>query len=92
LASPLRFHDARGTLKFAAGETTKDLRVVVNKDSFAEVPNEVFTVNLSTRREAPLFATPSNANVTIADSAAPAANAIDDTDTFVRSISRFPES
>ncbi len=78
------FTTAIGTLKFAAGETQKTIVVVVNKDGFVELPNEVFSVNLSNLTGGAAFTTPSSATVTIADSAAPAANAIDDTDTFVR--------
>ncbi len=78
------FTTAIGTVKFAAGETQKTIVVVVNKDSYVEIPNEVFNVNLSNLTGGAAFATPSSATVTITDSAAPAPNAIDDTDTFVR--------
>ncbi|HEX3085605.1 MAG TPA: Calx-beta domain-containing protein, partial [Pyrinomonadaceae bacterium] len=73
-----------GTLRFAANETQKTFLIPITQDSFNEGP-EVFTVNLTnaTGAGARLF-TPSSATVTINDSPAPASNAIDDTEAFVR--------
>lgn len=73
-----------GTLKFAAAETQKTFVIPITQDSYAEGP-ETFTVNLSNLTgTGAAFATPSSATVTINDSMAPAPNASDDTDAFVR--------
>src|SRR6185503_15686713 len=73
-----------GTLNFAAMETQKTLVIPITQDSYSEGP-EMFTVTLANLTESgAAFATPASATVTINDSAAPAANAIDDTDAFVR--------
>jgi CSLREA domain-containing protein len=78
------FTTALGTLKFAANDTQKTFVVLVNRDSYAEIPNETFKVTLSNLTGGAVFATPSSATVTLSDSAPPATNAIDDADTFVR--------
>jgi hypothetical protein len=58
--------------------------IPISQDSYTEGP-EVFTVNLSNLTgTGAIFATPSSATVTISDSTAPAPNANDDTDAFVR--------
>jgi len=72
-----------GTLRFAANQTQQTLDIPVNQDSFAESP-EVFTVVLSNLTGGASFVTSASATVTISDSAAPAPNAIDDTEMFVR--------
>jgi hypothetical protein len=73
-----------GTLTFAATETQKMFMIPVSQDSYTEGP-EMFTVNLSNLTGAgAAFTIPSSATVTISDSAAPAPNANDDTDAFVR--------
>ncbi|HEY0347215.1 MAG TPA: DUF4214 domain-containing protein [Pyrinomonadaceae bacterium] len=73
-----------GTLKFAATETQKSFMIPITQDSFTEGP-ELFTVNLSNATGTNSSLTiPFSATVTINDSAAPAPNAIDDTDAFVR--------
>jgi hypothetical protein len=73
-----------GTLKFAPSETQKTFMVPITQDSYTEGP-EIFTVNLTNPTgSGAALATPSAANVTINDSTAPTANAIDDTDAFVR--------
>jgi uncharacterized repeat protein (TIGR01451 family) len=73
-----------GTLKFAATETQKTFVIPITQDSYTE-GLEMFTVNLSNLTgTGAAFATPSSATVTISDSAAPAPNASDDADAFVR--------
>lgn len=73
-----------GTLTFAATETQKTFLIPITQDSYTEGP-ETFTVNLSNLTgTGAAFASPSSATVTINDSAAPAPNANDDTDAFVR--------
>jgi hypothetical protein len=72
-----------GTLNFAATETQKTFIIPITQDSFTEGP-EMFTVDFSNLTGTAAFATPSSATVTISDSAAPAPNANDDTDAFVR--------
>ena len=73
-----------GTLRFAANETQKTFLIPITQDSFNEGP-EVFTVGLSNATgTGAILITPSSATVTINDSSAPAPNAIDDTEAFVR--------
>jgi hypothetical protein len=73
---------ALGTLRFAAGETSKTFAVLVNEDSYAE-GNETFSVNLTNPSGATLGG-PSIATVTIMDDASePATNVIDDPETYV---------
>ena len=72
-----------GTVTFAPGVTVQTFSVPIADDQLIE-PSEMFTLQLSNLTGGAAFTTPSSATVTIADSAAPAANAIDDTDTFVR--------
>jgi hypothetical protein len=73
-----------GTLAFAVTETQKTFVIPITQDSFIEGP-EVFTVKLSNLTgTGPAFTGPSSATVTINDSPAPAPNASDDTDAFVR--------
>jgi hypothetical protein len=73
-----------GTLTFAATETQKTFVVPITQDSYTEGP-EMFTVNLSNLTGVgAAFTIPSSATVTINDSTAPAPNANDDTDAFVR--------
>jgi hypothetical protein len=72
-----------GTLKFTANQTTANLDIPINQDSYAEGP-ESFTVNLSNPTGGAGLITPASTTVTINDSAPPAANAIDDTTDFVR--------
>ena len=75
---------AAGTLRFAAGETTKTIDILVNEDSFAE-GNETFNVSLSNPTGgATLSCLTAVATVQITDDATePATNAIDDPTTFV---------
>src|SRR5438874_12474613 len=73
---------AIGTLRFAAGETTKSFVVLINDDSFVEGP-ETFNVNLRNPSGVSLGA-PSIATVTIIDDATePPTNVIDDPSDFV---------
>ena len=73
-----------GTLRFAATETRKTFVIPITQDSFTEGP-ETFTVSLSNvNGNGASLVTPSSATVTINDSAAPAQNASDETDAFVR--------
>jgi len=73
---------AIGTLRFAAGETSKSFVVLINDDSYVE-GNETFNVNLRNPSGATLGA-PAIATVTIIDNASePTANVIDDPSDFV---------
>ncbi|HEX3143370.1 MAG TPA: Ig-like domain repeat protein, partial [Pyrinomonadaceae bacterium] len=83
-ASRCDFGLTLGTLKFAATQTQKTFTIPITQDSFTEGP-EIFTVNLSNPTGAgAVLTSPGSATVTINDSAAPAPNANDDTDAFVR--------
>ncbi|HEX8558398.1 MAG TPA: SBBP repeat-containing protein, partial [Pyrinomonadaceae bacterium] len=75
---------AAGTLRFAAGETSKTFDVLISEDSFVE-GNETFTVALSNPTGGATLSCPTAvANVQITDDASePAANAIDDPTVFV---------
>jgi CSLREA domain-containing protein len=78
------FTSAIGTVKFAAGDTTKPFTVLISQDSFVE-GFETFTVALSNPTGGAALSTPATATVTIADDAnEPSANAIDDASNFVR--------
>ncbi|HYE13153.1 MAG TPA: SBBP repeat-containing protein, partial [Pyrinomonadaceae bacterium] len=70
---------AVGTLRFAAGETSKTIDILVNEDSFVE-GNETFTVTLTNATGgATLSCANAVATVQITDDAAePATNVIDD--------------
>jgi hypothetical protein len=73
-----------GTLSFAATETQKTFVIPITQDSFTE-GSETFTVSLSNLNgNGASLVTPTSATVTINDSAAPAQNASDDTEAFVR--------
>src|SRR5438094_7175811 len=73
---------AIGTLRFAAGETSKSFVVLINDDSFVE-GNETFNVNLRNPSGVTLGAT-AVATVTIIDNATePSTNVIDDPSDFV---------
>jgi len=73
---------ALGTLRFAAGETSKSFAILINEDSFIE-GDETFNVNLSSPSGMTLGA-PAIATVTISDDPSEvAANSIDDPRTYV---------
>jgi hypothetical protein len=73
---------ALGRLVFAPGETSKSFVVLINEDSLVE-GNETFNVNLSNPAGVTLGA-PAVATVTIIDDGSePAANPIDDPQTYV---------
>ncbi len=75
---------AVGTLRFAAGETSKTIDILVNEDSFTE-GNETFTVSLSNPTAgATISCLTAVATIQITDDGAePTTNAIDDATTFV---------
>jgi Calx-beta domain-containing protein len=74
---------ALGTLRFAPGETQKQLTVLVSDDSFVE-GNETFSVALSNPSIGFVLGSPSVATVTIVDDASePTMNVIDDPTIFV---------
>ncbi|HEX3230538.1 MAG TPA: Calx-beta domain-containing protein, partial [Pyrinomonadaceae bacterium] len=73
---------ALGSLRFAAGETSKSFAVLINEDSFVE-GNETFSITLSNPSGVTVGG-PAIATVTITDDASEsAANAIDDPQTYV---------
>ncbi len=78
------FTTALGTLRFAAGESSKTFEVLISQDNYVEGP-EALTLTLSKLTGGALFATPSTATLTITDDATePATNPIDVADSFVR--------
>jgi hypothetical protein len=88
VASPrCDFTTALGTLRFAAGETSKTFDVLISQDTFVE-GNETIALTLSNPVGGAGFAQPSDANATVTiiddDLSASSVNPIDDTDTFVR--------
>jgi hypothetical protein len=71
-----------GTLTFAPGDTSKTFQVLINEDSFSE-GNEVFGLSLTNATGAAI-GQQGTATVTITDDAVePAANPIDDAQSFV---------
>jgi len=73
-----------GTLRFAAGESSKTFVVLISQDIYVE-GLESLTVALSNLTGGAAFATPSTATLTITDDATePATNPIDTADVFVR--------
>jgi hypothetical protein len=74
---------ARGTLRFAAGETEKTINLLVNEDSYVE-GLETFTIALSNPTGNASLGTTQSATVRITDDATePATNVIDDPQIFV---------
>ncbi len=72
-----------GTLRFASGETEKQLVVLVTNDAFVE-PDETFLVNLTPTSSGDLGTT-ATATVTLhSDDATPGPNPLDDPEFFVR--------
>jgi CSLREA domain-containing protein len=84
-ASPMcDFTSALGTLKFAVGEDTKIINVLISQDSFVEGP-ETFNVMLSNQTGGSVLATPSTETIMINDDLTePPTNPIDDAANFVR--------
>ncbi|HEX8136527.1 MAG TPA: PQQ-dependent sugar dehydrogenase, partial [Pyrinomonadaceae bacterium] len=89
---------AVGTLRFAPGETSKTIPLIVVDDVHVEGP-ELFTLALSNPTGGVALGTPSSATITITDNgndAAAAANPIDGTNFFVTQhymdfLNRLPE-
>jgi len=78
------FTTALGTLRFAAGESSKTFVVLISQDNYVEGP-ETLTITLSNLTGGAALATPSTATLTITDDASePSANPIDSADAFVR--------
>jgi hypothetical protein len=74
-----------GTLRFAAGETAKTVRVFITDDAYVE-GNEAFQMTLSNPTGGPSLGTPATAAVTITDndSSPSSVNPIDSAPFFVR--------
>jgi hypothetical protein len=79
------YSTAVGTLKFAAGETSKTITVLINEDSYVD-PAEIFTVTLSNPTGGAQLGSPGTATVLINDddTQQPTTNIIDDASAFVR--------
>jgi len=101
VASPrCDFTTAIGTLRFAAGETTKSFNVLVSQDLWVE-GNETAQLTLSNPTGGAAFQQPSDAlsvlTIVDDDSTPPSTNAIDDSNVFVRQqyhdfLNREPDS
>jgi large repetitive protein len=95
-AAPTDYAAATGALSFAAGETAKDVTVVVNGDAVNE-PNETFALNLANATNASIvdggLGTILNDDllpaVSVADVAVPEGNAGTTTATFTVTINRL---
>jgi hypothetical protein len=78
------FTTALGTLRFAAGESSKTFRVLISQDNYVEGP-ESLMLTLSNLSGGAVFAVPATASLTITDDASePPSNPINDADVFVR--------
>ncbi|MBA2702363.1 MAG: S8 family serine peptidase [Blastocatellia bacterium] len=79
------YEKAIGTLKFAVGQTSATITLLLNEDSFVE-GTETFTVSLSNPQGVETFVGGApTATITINDDVSePSTNAIDNTDIFVR--------
>jgi len=79
------FTTAAGTLRFAAGETSKTLNVLINQDNYVE-GTETLNLMLSNATGGAGLGTPSTAILSITDDATePATNPISNSSDFVRS-------
>ncbi|MGH9972261.1 MAG: PQQ-dependent sugar dehydrogenase, partial [Pyrinomonadaceae bacterium] len=74
---------ARGTLRFAAGQTQKSFDVLITDDGYVE-PAEGFVVTLSNPTGPVALNTPSSLALAILDNDTIVTNPIDDTQVFVR--------
>jgi CSLREA domain-containing protein len=85
VASPkCDFTAALGTLNFAAGNTSKNITILISQDSFVEGPENI-TLTLSNPTGGSALGTPASMSITIADDATePTTNIIDDANMFVR--------
>lgn len=74
-----------GTLRFAAGETSKTFNVLLGQDNYTE-GTETLSLTLSNLTGGAVFGTPSTASLSITDDALEAAtNSVDNASDFVRS-------
>jgi hypothetical protein len=91
------FTTALGTLKFAAGETTRTFTVLISQDNYVEGP-ETLALKLSNLTGGAVLGTPATAVLTITDDAAePATSPADDPANYVRQhyhdfLNREPDS
>ena len=78
------FTTALGTLRFAAGESSKTFLVLISQDNYVE-GSETLTLTLSNLTGSAALATPATATLTITDDPTePSGNPIDTADAFVR--------
>jgi hypothetical protein len=79
------FTTALGTLRFAAGETSKTFDVLLGQDNYAD-GSKTLNLNMSNLRGGAVFGVPSGAILSITDDLTePATNSIDNSSDFVRS-------
>jgi len=79
------FTTAIGTLRFAAGETTKTFNVLISQDNYVEGP-ETLELTLSNLTGGAVFGVPQTAILSITDDVTePATNQVDVSSEFVRS-------
>lgn len=79
------FTTAVGTLRFAAGETSKTFNVLISQDNYVEGP-ETLSLTLSNPTGGAVFGVPQTATLSITDDATePATNFVDVSGEFVRS-------
>jgi CSLREA domain-containing protein len=79
------FTTATGTLRFAAGETSRTFNLLISQDNYVEGP-ETLELTLSNPTGEAVFGVPQTAILSITDDATePAANPIDTSSEFVRS-------